>query len=79
MSEVLEPNTLERWQREPISFIEQILRNPQTNKPFELFPAQRQWFKHCWQLRDDGRLEYGEQLIGWPKRPAKAAPLQCRR
>jgi hypothetical protein len=37
MTEVLEPNTLERWQREPISFITQVLRNPKGGKPFELF------------------------------------------
>jgi phage terminase large subunit-like protein len=71
MTETLEPNSLERWKQQPISFITEVLRNPQTGKPFELFPAQRQFFEHAWQLRDDGRLRYSEQTIGWPKKTGK--------
>ena len=37
----------------------------------ELFPAQQQFFDHCWQLRDDGRLRYPEQAIGWIKKTGK--------
>jgi hypothetical protein len=73
MSKVLEPNALERWQREPISFITEVLREPKTGKSFELFPAQIQFFEHCWKRRADGRLLYPEQTIGWIKKTGKSA------
>jgi phage terminase large subunit-like protein len=71
MTEVLQQNTLERWVREPISFITEVLRNPETNRPFELMPAQREFFKHAFQIDDDGRLRYPEQLLGTPKKFGK--------
>jgi phage terminase large subunit-like protein len=71
MSDVLEHSALERWQREPISFINEVLRNPKTNKPFELFDAQKQFFKYAWQRRDDGRLLYPEQCLGMIKKTGK--------
>jgi hypothetical protein len=71
MTEVLEPNTLQRWRERPISFITEVLCNPKMGRPFELFDAQRQFFAHCWQLRADGRLLYPEQCIGWIKKTGK--------
>jgi hypothetical protein len=71
MTEALEPNTLQRWRQQPTAFITEILRDPKTGKPFVLFDAQRQWFDHCWQRRDDGRLLYPEQCIGWIKKTGK--------
>jgi phage terminase large subunit-like protein len=71
MSDVLEHSALERWQREPISFINEVLRNPKTNKPFELFDAQKQFFKYAWQRRDDGRFLYPEQCLGMIKKTGK--------
>jgi phage terminase large subunit-like protein len=73
MSEVLEHTTLERWQRDPLSFINEVLRNPETGKPFELFDAQKTFFAKCWQTDDSGRLLYPEQCIGWPKKTGKTA------
>ena len=43
-----EQNSLQRWRSNPISFIEEILRDPKTGAPFELFPAQQTFFSHCW-------------------------------
>lgn len=73
MSDVLEHSALERWQRNPISFINEVLRNPKTGQPFELFDAQKQFFAHCWNTGPDGRLLYPEQCIGWPKKTGKTA------
>jgi hypothetical protein len=73
MTEALAPGALERWKVNPTSFIFEVLRNPKTGKSFELFDAQKQWFEHCWQLRDDGRLLYPEQCIGWIKKTGKTA------
>ena len=54
-------------------FIEEVLRNPKTGKPFELFPAQREFFKHAWQTGDDGRLLYPEQVFSAIKKTGKTA------
>jgi phage terminase large subunit-like protein len=71
MSDVLEHAALERWQREPVSFIAEVLRNPKTGRPFELLDAQRQFFAHCWRTGADGRLLYPEQCIGMIKKTGK--------
>jgi hypothetical protein len=72
MSDVLENRTLEHWQHEPLSFIAEVLRNPETGKkPFELFAAERQFFEHAWQRRGDGRLRYPEQCFGAIKKSGK--------
>src|SRR6516165_8253627 len=73
MSDVLVENLLEHWQREPLSFIAEVLRNPATGKPFELFGAERQFFEHAWRRRDDGRLCYPEQCFGAIKKSGKTA------
>jgi phage terminase large subunit-like protein len=70
MSEVLEQNTLERWQAQPLDFITEVLRD-NDGRPFKLFDAQKEFFKHAWQRRDDGRLRYPEQCIGWIKKTGK--------
>ena len=64
MADVLDTSALARWRHEPISFIEQVLRNPETAKPFELLDTQRQFFARAWQTSDDGRLLYPEQCHG---------------
>ena len=73
MAEVLDASALTRWRREPISFIEQVLRNPETGRPFELLDAQRQFFEHAWHTTDDGRLLYPEQCYGAIKKSGKTA------
>ena len=71
MSEVLERNALERWRQNPVSFIEEVLRDPETGQPFQLFDAQRQFFEHAWKLTEDGRALYTEQCFAAPKKSAK--------
>src|SRR6516164_7232283 len=73
MAEMLDSSALARWRREPISFIEQVLRNPETGRPFELLDAQRQFFEHAWHTTDDGRLLYPEQCYGAIKKSGKTA------
>jgi phage terminase large subunit-like protein len=68
---VLDGSTLARWQRRPIEFIEEVLRNPATGKPYELFEAQRRFFEHAWQLDDAGRLLYPDQCLSGPKKLGK--------
>jgi phage terminase large subunit-like protein len=71
MSDVLAADALEHWQAEPTSFIEEVLRNPKTGQPFELFEAQRVFLKYAWQTREDGRLLYPEQCLGMIKKTGK--------
>jgi phage terminase large subunit-like protein len=73
VAEVLDASALARWRNEPISFIEQVLRNPETGRPFELLDAQRQFFEHAWQTNEDGRLLYPEQCYGAIKKSGKTA------
>jgi phage terminase large subunit-like protein len=74
MTEALNPRTiLERWQREPTAFIAEVLRDPETDQPFELLPAQKQFFAHAWSRNGDGRLLYPEQVYACPKKSGKTA------
>ena len=71
MAAALELSALQHWRREPIRFIEQILRDPETGQPFNLFNAERQFFEHAWQRTEDGRLVYPEQCFGAIKKSGK--------
>ena len=71
MSDMLENSALQRWQRNPISFIHELICNPVTEQPFELCDAQKQFFSHCWKTREDGRLLYPEQCFGAIKKSGK--------
>jgi phage terminase large subunit-like protein len=73
MTDVLDAAALARWRANPISFIEQVLRDPETNKPFQLFEAQRQFFAHAWRLDAAGRLLFPEQCFAAPKKSGKSA------
>jgi phage terminase large subunit-like protein len=73
MTEVLEHSALERWQRSPTDFICEVLRDPETNKPFTLLPAQRRFFRHAFKFNGDGRLRYAEQIFACPKKSGKTA------
>jgi hypothetical protein len=70
-NEALEHDALERWQREPVGFINEVLRNPKNGQPFHLFEAQKQFFKHAWRAGDGGRLLYPERF---GSRPPPAPP-----
>ena len=73
MSETLSTSALARWRADPASFIEQVLRDPETGKPFVLLPAEREFLKHAFTTGDDGRLIYPEQVYSCPKKSGKSA------
>ena len=73
MTEVLDHTTLERWQRDPIAFIETVLHNPETGAPFVLLDAEKQFLAHSFKLNDDYRLAYPEQIYSCPKKSGKTA------
>ena len=54
-----------------IAFIETHLINPETNTPFKLLPAEREFLKHALTLDHDGRLKHSELIYGAIKKSGK--------
>jgi phage terminase large subunit-like protein len=64
-------NLLKRWRRRPIDFIEAVLFNPETQRPFVLLPAERAFLQHAFKIDHTGRLVYREWLYSCPKKSGK--------
>ena len=62
---------LTRWRANPINFIQQVLINPETNRPFVLLDAERAFLTYAFTLGADGRLLYPEQVYACPKKSGK--------
>jgi phage terminase large subunit-like protein len=63
--------TLLRWRADPISFIEEVLIDPETQMPFVLLEAERSFLRHAFSTGGDGRLIYPEQVYSCPKKSGK--------
>jgi phage terminase large subunit-like protein len=64
---------LNRWRKDPVAFILEVLINPETGKPFELYPAQERYLRKALTLTPQGRLPFPELLFGAPKKSGKTA------
>ncbi len=64
-------SSLTRWQRDPCAFIEEVLHDPETNKPFKLLPAERDFLGYAFKTDAAGRLLYPEQVYAAPKKSGK--------
>jgi phage terminase large subunit-like protein len=62
---------LVRWRQSPIEFIETVLFDPETGRPFKLLPAERAFLEHAFKIGDNGRLLYNEWLYSCPKKSGK--------
>ena len=62
---------LARWRRDPIAFIEEALRDPETGRRFKLNPAQRRFVRRAFKLTKAGRLPYPELVFSGPKKSGK--------
>lgn len=62
---------LKRWRRRLSSFIEEVLVDPETGKPFQLLDAERSFLAHAFETGADGRLKYPEQIFAAPKKSGK--------
>lgn len=71
MSTELSPSALTRWRSEPSSFIEEVLHDPETGKPFVLNEAERAFLARAFDLNEAGRLRYPELLFGGIKKSGK--------
>jgi Phage Terminase len=68
---VLDRKTLARWRANPAAFIETVLYDPETGKPFVLLDAEREFLKHAFRVGPNGRLLYPEQVYACPKKSGK--------
>jgi hypothetical protein len=71
MSEALEASAIERWRRDPVEFIDEVLRDPETREPFVLLDAEKNFISHAFRMDGDGRLLYPEQVYAAPKKSGK--------
>jgi hypothetical protein len=67
----LDHSTLARWRADPISFIEEAMKDPETGKPFVLSDAERAFLSLAFTLDDSGRLKFSELLFGAIKKSGK--------
>ena len=64
---------LEMWRSDPIAFVRDVLRNPETNQPFVLYEAQERFLREALTVGPDGRLPYSELVFSAPKKSGKTA------
>jgi hypothetical protein len=58
-------------QPDPVTWINAVLRDPETKKPFVLLPAELAFLEHAFQLNDDGSAKYPELVYSAPKKSGK--------
>src|SRR6516162_8374432 len=69
--EQLNARSLAYWRAHPIEFIETVLFDPETRRPFKLLPVERAFLEHAFKIGPDGRLLYNEWLYSCPKKSGK--------
>jgi phage terminase large subunit-like protein len=67
----LTPATLARWRADPVAFIEEVLVDPETRRPFVLLDAERAFLAHAFKTGESGKLLYPELLYSCPKKSGK--------
>jgi Phage Terminase len=63
--------SIDRWCAHPTEFIEQVLIDPETGKPFVLLDAERWFLKFAFSTDENGRLLYPELIYGAIKKSGK--------
>jgi len=71
VADAFDAASFERWRSDPVGFIEHCLINPETDQPFVLLDAEKQFLKHAFALDDSGRLLYPELIYACPKKSGK--------
>jgi hypothetical protein len=56
-----------------IAWINAVLRDPETGKPFVLLLAEIAFLEHAFQLNEDGTAKYPERVYSAPKKSGKTA------
>jgi phage terminase large subunit-like protein len=73
IAEPLDVVSLARWRADPVLFVEEVLHDPETGKPYRLLDAERRFLEHAFRTGADGRLCYPEQVYSCPKKSGKTA------
>jgi len=63
----------EKWRRDPISFIESVLYDPETNRPFTLYREQKIFVRAAFEQDADGRMRYTDLCWSSGKKGGKTA------
>ena len=72
----LDGTTLSRWRSDPLSFITEVLFDPETGKPFTLLEAEREFMTRAFMLDADGRLMFPELVYARQRRAARRRALR---
>jgi len=59
------------WRKDPCAFITEVLRDPETGAPFELYEGQMRFLREALTLTKDGWLQYPEVIFACPKKSGK--------
>jgi hypothetical protein len=62
---------LTRYRANPLLFIEEVLIDPETGKPFILLKAEKKFLRYAFKRGRNGRLLYPEQVYACPKKSGK--------
>ena len=62
-----------RWRADPVAFIEEVLRDPETGRPFKLYGAEKRFLRKALKVTRAGRLPFPELLFSAPKKSGKTA------
>ncbi|MHB8382707.1 MAG: terminase TerL endonuclease subunit [Candidatus Binataceae bacterium] len=64
---------LTRWKGDPAAFVREVLVDPETSAPFELYPAQERFLRDALTPTSDGALPFPELIYSCPKKSGKTA------
>jgi hypothetical protein len=53
---MLNPKTLKRYRADPVAFVDEVLINPATGKPYVLLEAEKEFLRHAFRLNKRGKL-----------------------
>jgi hypothetical protein len=62
-----------KWRRSPVAFITEVLRDPETGRPFVLYPVQVRFLREGLTPTADGPLPFPELVFSGPKKSGKTA------
>jgi hypothetical protein len=71
MGDVLDGGALDRWRREPAAFITEVMRDPETGRPFDLLQAELCFLKHCFRTNDGAGYAIPSRYTARPRRAVK--------
>lgn len=63
--------TIDRWKRDPVTFIEEVCIDPETGKPFKLYREQKAFVREAFRLTEEGRMVYLELVFAAIKKSGK--------